>query len=140
MVAFANSNGGKVLIGVNNEGKPFENFIFGNESVQQWLNEIKNKTNPSIIPDSTIIDWMGAKVVELSVKEFPIKPVSFKGRYYKRVKNSNHQLSLTEISDLHLKTFNSSWDNYITNEYTLDDISLDKVNVFIGNSNKLREI
>lgn len=67
---------------------------------------------------------MGAKVVELSVKEFPIKPVSFKGRYYKRVKNSNHQLSLTEISDLHLKTYNSSWDNYITNDYTLDDISL----------------
>ena len=140
LVAFANTNGGKVLIGVDNGGMPLKNFMIGDETVQQWLNEIKNKTQPSVIPDSTYIDWMGSKVVELSVKEFPIKPVSFKGRYYKRVKNSNHQLSLTEISDLHLKTFNSSWDNYITNDYTLDDISLDKVNTFIETSNKIREI
>ena len=52
LVAFANTGGGKVLIGVNNEGMPLKNFITGHESVQQWLNEIKNKTQPSIIPDS----------------------------------------------------------------------------------------
>ncbi len=140
LVAFANTNGGKVLIGVGNEGKPLKNFMIGDETVQQWLNEIKNKTQPSIMPDSTYIDRMGVTVVELSVKEFPIKPVSFKGRYYKRINFSNHQLSLTEISDLHLKTFNTSWDNYTTNDYTLEDISLDKVNAFIEISNKLREI
>ena len=140
LVAFANTEGGKVLIGVNNEGMPLKNFITGDESVQQWLNEIKNKTQPSIIPDSRYIDWKESKVLEFSVKEFPIKPVSFKGRYFKRVKNSNHQLSLTEISNLHLKTFNSSWDNYVTNDYSLEDISLDKVNQFIEVSNKLRGI
>jgi len=140
LVAFANTGGGKVLIGVNNEGMPLKNFITGDESVQQWVNEIKNKTQPSIIPDSRYVDWNESKVLEFSVKEFPIKPVSFKGRYFKRVKNSNHQLSLTEISNLHLKTFNSSWDNYVTNDYSLEDISLDKVNQFIEVSNKLRGI
>ena len=140
LVAFANTNGGKVLLGVDNKGMPMKSFMIGDETVQQWINEIKNKTQPSLIPDSTIIDRMGGKVVELSVKEFPVKPVSFKGRYYKRVKNSNHQLNLTEIADLHLKTFNTSWDSYITNDYTLEDISLDKVHAFIATSNKLREI
>ncbi len=140
LVAFANTKGGKVLIGVNNEGKPVKNFKIGDESIQQWLNEIKNKTQPSVIPDSIIIDWQGVGVLELSVIEFPIKPVSFKGRYFKRVKNSNHQLNLSEIADLHLKTFNTSWDNYISNDYTIDDISLDKVNSFISKSNRLREI
>ena len=140
LVAFANTGGGKVLIRVNNEGMPLKNFITGHESVQQWLNEIKNKTQPSIIPDSRYIDWKESKVLEFSVKEFPIKSVSFKGRYFKRVKNSNHHLSLTEISNLHLKTFNSSWDNYVTNDYSLEDISLDKVNQFIEVSNKLRGI
>ena len=140
LVAFANTHGGKVLVGVDNKGLPIKKFMIGDETVQQWINEIKTKTQPSLIPDSTIIDRVGAKVVELSVKEFPVKPVSFKGRYYKRVKNSNHQLNLTEITDLHLKTFNTSWDSYITNDYTLEDISLDKVHAFIATSNKLREI
>ena len=140
LVAFANTNGGKVLVGVDNKGMPIKKFMIGDETVQQWINEIKTKTQPSLIPDSTIIDRVGGKVVELSVKEFPVKPVSFKGRYYKRVKNSNHQLNLTEITDLHLKTFNTSWDSYITNDYTLEDISLDKVHAFIATSNKLREI
>jgi ATP-dependent DNA helicase RecG len=77
--------------------------------------------------------------VELSIKEFPVMPVSFKGRYYKRVNNSNHLLSLTEIADMHLKTFNNSWDSYATNDYTFDDISIDKVTLFIENCNKLRD-
>ena len=140
LVAFANTSGGKVLVGVDNEGVPLKNFMIGDETVQQWLNEIKNKTQPALIPDSAYLNLAGSKVVELFVKEFPIKPVSFKGRYYKRVKNSNHQLSLTEIADLHLKTFNSSWDNYTTNDYTVADISLDKVKAFIETGNKLREI
>ncbi len=140
LVAFANTNGGKVLVGVDNEGVPLKNFMIGDETVQQWINEIKNKTQPALIPDSAYLDLAGGKVVELFVKEFPIKPVSFKGRYYKRVKNSNHQLNLTEIADLHLKTFNSSWDNYTTNDYTTADISLDKVKAFIETGNRLREI
>ena len=96
---------------MEDDGNPAKNFSFGEESIQQWVNEIKNKTQPAIIPDTEIVRVHGKKIVEFSMKEFPIKPVSFKGRYFKRVKNSNHQLSLTEISDLHLKTFNTSWDS-----------------------------
>ena len=59
--------------------------MIGDETVQQWINEIKTKTQPSLIPDSTIIDRVGGKVVELSVKEFPVKPVSFRGRYYNMI-------------------------------------------------------
>ena len=48
LVAFANTKGGKVLVGVKNDGTPVKGFTVGNESVQQWLNEIKTKTQPSI--------------------------------------------------------------------------------------------
>ena len=85
LVAFANTNGGKVLVGVDNKGMPIKKFMIGDETVQQWINEIKTKTQPSLIPDSTIIDRVGGKVVELSVKEFPVKPVSFRGRYYNMI-------------------------------------------------------
>lgn len=54
---------------------------------------------------------------------------------FKRVNNSNYRMTITEISDLHLKTFNTSWDHYPDPYHKLDDISLDKVNNFIDLSN-----
>ena len=45
LVAFANTNGGKVLVGVDNEGMPLKNYMIGDETVQQWINQIKNKHN-----------------------------------------------------------------------------------------------
>jgi ATP-dependent DNA helicase RecG len=140
LVAFTNTKGGKVLVGVDNEGNPIKSFTIGGETLQNWVNEVKNKTQPSIIPDAEIITIQGKDVASLYVQEFPIKPVSFKGRYFKRVRNSNHQLSLTEISDLHLKSFNSSWDSYINPEYTVDTLSLDKVRDFVAMCNKDREV
>jgi len=80
--AFANSKGGRVLVGVADDGQPIKSFSLGDETFQKWVNEIKNKTQPSIIPDVKIIELGGVRVGELTVSEFPIKPVAFKGRYY----------------------------------------------------------
>jgi len=50
VVAFANAQGGKILIGVSDEGK-----IIGvelqKEILQGWINQIKTTTQPSIIVD-----------------------------------------------------------------------------------------
>jgi len=140
LVAFANTKGGKVIIGVDDKGIPVKGFTIGPESIQKWINEIKNKTQPSIIPDAELMEISGGTALALWVKEFPVKPVSFRGRYFKRVKNSNHQLSLTEISDLHLQSFNSSWESYINRAYTLDSISLEKVLGFVAKCNKDKEM
>ncbi len=99
------------------------------------MNEIKVKTQPSIIPDIEVIVYNGQNIVELAIPEFPIKPVSFKGRYYKRVKNSNHQLSVIEIADLSLQSLQVSWDSYPAPNITIDDIDLLKVEKFIRKVN-----
>lgn len=44
LVGFDNTNSGRVMIDVDNEGMPWKSFITRGETVQQWLNEIKNKT------------------------------------------------------------------------------------------------
>lgn len=44
LVAFANTKGGTVYIGVDNNGK-VNGIKLGKETFQKWLNEIKNKTN-----------------------------------------------------------------------------------------------
>ena len=137
--AFANTQGGKVYIGLDDAGKPVKSFTTGTETLQKWINEVKQKTQPGVIPDAEVVSIGGVKVGLLSVKEFPVKPVSFKGRYYKRVGNANHQLSLTEIAALHLSSFNSSWDSYINPDRNIDDLSINKVNSFIKSCNAGRE-
>jgi len=67
LVAFANSKGGKVLVGINDDGSPNNNFKFGNETFQKWINEIKVKTQPSIIPEIEIVDYKKSKIVEISI-------------------------------------------------------------------------
>jgi ATP-dependent DNA helicase RecG len=133
--AFANTKGGSVYIGINDSGE-ITGTQTNKETLQNWLNEIKQKTEPSIIPDSEVIVIRGSTIVKITIKEFPIKPVSVQGRYYKRIRNSNHQLSLSQISDLYLHTFNTSWDYSIDEQHTFEDISIEKIGKTI---NYLRE-
>lgn len=130
IVAFANSEGGKVVLGVYDD-KNIIGIQLSNESIQNWINQIKQNTNPSIIPDVFELNLSGKTVIVFEVKEFPIKPISYKNRFLRRVKNSNHIMSLDEISDEHLKTMNSSWDYHPDTIHTVVDISFDKVNAFI---------
>ncbi|MDR2824631.1 MAG: ATP-binding protein, partial [Prevotellaceae bacterium] len=88
LVAFTNAKGGTVYVGLNDEGKP-QGVTVSKETIQNWINEIKNKTATQIIPDAEEFDIEGKSIVALTISENPVKPVAFKGRFYKRVKNSN---------------------------------------------------
>lgn len=127
LVAFANSKGGKVYVGIHDNGT-ISGVNLGKESINKWINEIKNKTNPSLLPDFEEIEVDGKKIVVLYTIEYPVKPVSMKARFYKRVSSSNHLMSITEIANEHLKTINSSWDFYIDSNHSLQHISYEKVN------------
>jgi len=133
--AFANTKGGKVFVGVSNDGSLVKNFAIGDETLQQCLNEIKNKTQPAIIPNAEIIEYENGKIIEFSVQEYPVKPIAFRGRYFKRVKNSNHQLSAMEISDIYMKTMQYSWDAYFSDRYTYADLDEQKIQKFIDKVN-----
>ena len=135
LAAFSNSKGGVVYIGVDDNGE-VRGVQLSKETTVQWVNEIKGKTAPAVIPDIEILTIDHKHVVAMSVIEYPVKPVSAKGRYYKRVGNSNHLLSVTEVVHLHLKTINSSWDFYPRDNKTLSDISLEKVQKLIETINR----
>jgi len=107
LAAFANTRGGCVIIGVDNHGT-VHGIQTGQETIQNWINQIKQATSPFIFPDIELAIENGKTIAVLSIQEYPVKPISCKGRYFKRVKNSNHQMSISEISNLHLKTMNTS--------------------------------
>lgn len=129
LTAFANTQGGSIFVGVSDAGKIIGTIIEA-ETIQSWINQCKQSTSPSVIPDVDLVEIDGKTVAVVSVGEYPVKPVSCKGRYFKRVGNANHQMSATEISDAHIKLINSSWDYYPDPEHTIDSISESKVQTF----------
>ena len=139
LVAFANTSGGRVIIGVNQK-KELTGVSLNSESVQNWVNEIKNKTQPSLTPDFEITFIDNKQVVTLSISEYPVKPVATKGRCFKRIGNSNHLMGIQEVADMHLRTFNTSWDSFYTNQYSIREVSVDKINHFVEQVNHIREI
>jgi len=137
LAAFANTKGGYVFVGVADSGK-IVGVQLGNETIPQWLNQIKTNTFPTLIPDVTTAAIDHKDIVIFMVDEFPIKPVSCRGKYLKRVRNANHQISIHEISDLHLRSYQTSWDFYSDSRHGLADISLAKVSNFTEISNRIR--
>jgi ATP-dependent DNA helicase RecG len=132
--AFANAKGGSVFIGVEDSGK-IKGITIGKETIAKCLNEIKVKTSPSIMPDAKVHNIDGKTIIELRIQEYPIKPISFKGKYYRRNNNANHQLQTSEIAELHSQSLQKSWDAYPNPTASIEDIDLNKVSVFINKVN-----
>ena len=72
----------------------------------------------------------------MSIAEYPIKPVAFKGRYYKRRSNANHLMSVSEVVNMHLSAFNTSWDFYLNPHFNIENLSLEKVQLAIDMMNR----
>lgn len=139
IVAFSNTSGGNILIGVT-DNKEIIGLQIGKETIAKWVNEIKNKTTPPIIIDINLVKIENKIIADIVTPEYPIKPVSFKGKYYKRVTNSNHLLSIDELANEHLKTINSSWDYYPDPNHNIDDISIEKAGRFFEKSGLFKNL
>ena len=133
LVAFANSDGGSVYVGVRDDGNVV-GVQLAEESETAWVNEIKNKTAPAIVPEADRFVVKGKNVVRFRIAPLPVKPASVQGRYYVRKGRSNHLMSISELSDMYLKSTSSSWDA-MPSEHSLEDISLEKVAAFAKRMN-----
>ena len=133
LVAFANADGGDVYVGVRDDGK-IVGVHLAVESETTWVNEIKSKTAPAIVPEADRIMVGKKTVMRLHIAPLPVKPTSVQGRYYVRKAKSNHLMSLAELSDLYLRSTGESWDA-MASRHDLENISLEKVAAFAKRMN-----
>jgi len=74
IVAFSNTKGGKIILGCNDK-KKIAGITIAEESLQKWVNEVKQNTEPSIFPTFEIYEIENKSVVLITVDEFPLKPI-----------------------------------------------------------------
>ncbi len=115
IVAMANSRGGYVLIGVQDDGEVLGVSI-GKNTLANWANEISQNTEPRIIPQIESIRYGEKNIVMIRVDEHPIKPVFFRGRAYIRVGASNRRMTQREITEMFESSTGTSWDYYVVDE------------------------
>jgi ATP-dependent DNA helicase RecG len=118
--AFANGNGGILIIGIDDNGVPV-----GLKNTQRLLEDIPNTVRHKlgIIPS---VELKKNNTIEISVKPGSI-PVSFNGRYYLRSGGTVQELQGSELSDFILRKSGVTWDDII--EEDLDSDSLDKATI-----------
>jgi len=132
-VAFANTRGGLIFIGVSDQGE-IKGVQIGKETLKNWANQISQGTEPRIIPEIEFLETDGKSIVIIQIKEFPIKPVSTKGRCYRRVENSNRLMTPQDIAEMHLHSTGTSWDKTPAPDATMADIDPEKIKRYIRRS------
>jgi len=139
--AFANTKGGVVIVGVSDTGQ-IKGVSVGKATLTDWTNQISQSAEPRVIPEIEQVKIEGKEIAIIRIKEYPIKPVSIKGKCFRRVGSSNRAMTAQEISEMHLHSIGSSWDAFPAPDKTITDIDLKKVARYIkeANANGRRKI
>ncbi len=132
--AFANTRGGTIYVGVSRKGESI-GIEVGPETLSDWSNQVSQGTDPRVIPDIETREVGGKMVAMVVIRESPLKPVSVKGRCYRRVSTSNRVMTPAEISEMHLQSTGSSWDLQPAPGKTLRDIDPDMVRNYVRLAN-----
>ena len=99
LCAFANKNGGKVLIGIDDSGKNV-GIQIGKGAIEDFANKIKNNTDPVLYPSINVKTFGLGEIIEIEVSESDNKPVFAFERAYTRVGKTSQKLSMAEVREL----------------------------------------
>lgn len=129
--AFANTRGGRIVIGLSDTGQ-LTGAEFPQELLRDCVNRISNSTQPAVIPDAEIHHHPEGQLLVLSVPEYPLKPVSVRGRCFKRSGSVTRQMTAPEITEVHLQSTGQSPDARLVEGKTVDDLDLTLVKQYMN--------
>ncbi|WP_297499912.1 RNA-binding domain-containing protein [Thermococcus sp.] len=121
--AFANTDGGVLLLGVSNDGKVF-GFSGDLDSLARSI-----RHNLRINPSIKVEEIGGKKIVIIEVPQSPV-PVSFKGRYYKRVGAQTVEMGWEDLQRFFLQKSGVTWDS-LPSSAALEDLDEETIRKFV---------
>jgi ATP-dependent DNA helicase RecG len=124
--AFANADGGKLVIGVDDNGSPI-----GVENSRRLLEDIPNKIRNKlgIIPSVEVQQKEGKDIIGISVNSASV-PISCDGKYYLRSGSTDLELAGNELTNFLMRKVGKTWDEFIEERASLDDINPETIESF----------
>ncbi len=134
--AFANADGGKLIIGVNNDGK-----VVGLANYQKLLEDLPNKIRDvlGIIVDVNLHSENDKYCIEIDIEAYST-PISYKGHYYYRSGSTLQDLKGPALEKLLLKKMGRKWDGVVAPDFTLADLSTEAIELFREKAIKSKRI
>lgn len=123
--AFANMYGGLVIVGVNNK-REVVGIDVDDKNYQKIINKVINKLG--ITPDFERVDVDKRSILAIEVRKSHI-PVSFEGRYYKRVGNTTREMSFEELKRFFQRDLR--WERLSERDFKIDEIDENSVRSFL---------
>lgn len=139
--AFANTKGGKVMVGMDDTGRIIGVQI-GKATIEDLTNRIAQNTDPKIYPRVSVKDVEGKKVIAIEVEESLDKLVLAFGRPFKRVGKSTVRISKDEYESMILEKHKErlQFGKQICKDAELEDMDKKKVNWYVKKREKIRKI
>ena len=130
--AFANTDGGLLIIGKNDSGE-----IVHLKNYKKLMVDLPSKIKDSmgIICPVNLLEDDGKQHLEIVVHSYSV-PISYRGKYYIRSGSSTHELNGVELAEFLLRKSGKTWDDIVVEDATLKDISADSIKQFIADSKK----
>ncbi|MGQ4915201.1 MAG: RNA-binding domain-containing protein [Candidatus Asgardarchaeia archaeon] len=129
--AFANTKGGKVIIGVNDNGE-IVGVKLGKDTIERLINAIVQNTNPRVYPEIFTEKINDKNVIVISVSERKDKPIFAFGRAYIRSGKNTLQADREIIVQLLRESYGESFEELKMGD--IEDINLKIVNEIIDKS------
>jgi len=138
-VAFSNSRGGKIIIGVSDSGK-LSGVKIGKDTVENITNHISQNTDPKVHPRINIEKINEKKVIVIAVKKFSDHLTLAFGRPFKRVGKSTIKMSKDEYENLILEKHKEKlqFDTQICKGAKLKDIDKGRLKWFLRKAKEER--
>jgi ATP-dependent DNA helicase RecG len=123
---FANAFGGKIYIGLDDDGK-----TVGLMNAQKLMEDIPNKIINflGVVADVNLLENGGNQYIEIIVNPSNV-PISFKGVYYYRSGNTKQELKGTALHQFLIKRIGRTWDDLPCESASLEDIDPDVIDYF----------
>lgn len=119
LCGFANAQGGKLIIGVNDNGE-----VAGLPEAARLLEDIPNKAKDilGIMVDVNMHGENGKEYLEVTIDPYP-NPISYKGQYHYRSGSTKQELKGAALDRFLLRKQGKRWDGVPVPRVTLADLS-----------------
>ncbi len=124
--AFANSEGGVLYIGLNDDAE-----ILGVENIEELIELLPNKINNrlGLVVDIILKNSNNKNYLEVKVNK-TYAPISYNGKFYIRSGSNTIELNGGNLTNFLLKKYGKTWDDVAEERFTLDEIDLKTIEKF----------